>query len=83
MSDVTYEEIELSGEMLERIDDIHNAVYELCKVMTEKSDLEWNMEYIGDIADTVASILNDYGFEVRYPAIITETDGTQHIEEFV
>lgn len=77
------EELELTDAQVERVDEVENAVYKMCCVMTENPDLEWNMEYIGEIADFAAELLAKLGHRVRYPAIVTEPDGSQHIEEHV
>ncbi len=75
--------MEFSVKQERRIDEIHNAVYELCKVLTEKDDdLVWNMEYIGEIADVACDILVDKGFRIRYPAHVTEKDGTEYITDW-
>ena len=34
---------ELTQSQLERIDELHNAVYDLCVLFTENPDLEWDM----------------------------------------
>ena len=60
-----------------------NAVFELCKVLTENQELEWDMEYIGDIADYASNALTLSGMKVRYPAVVTCKDGSQYIEEYV
>ena len=80
--DMEMEELELNDAQVERVDEVHNAVYELCRILTENEELEWNMSYIGEIADLAASILTKQGHKVRYPAIVTEADDSQHIEEY-
>lgn len=79
---ITNEDLELNGRQVERIDEIHNAVMELCQTMCEDPDLEWDMAFIGEIADVAADILVGCGKTVCYPAIVTEKDGSQHVEEF-
>jgi len=76
------ESLELSDEQLARCDEIYNAVYEMCKVVAEDKDLEWDMHYIGEIAELAADMLVDRGYRVKFPAVVTEKDGSQHIEEF-
>ena len=76
------EELELSDAQADRNDEIYNAVFELCRVMTEEPELEWDMAFIGEIADCAASILASQGKRVRFPAVVTDPDGTQHIEEY-
>lgn len=75
-------EPELTDEQVARIDEIHNAVYELCKVLTEDPELEWDMQYIGEIADCAAETMCKVGYKVRYPAIVSEEDGPDRIEEY-
>lgn len=77
------EELELSTEQIKRVDQIHNAVLELCRVMAELPTLQYDMSFIGDIADYAASVLVEHRLPVRYPAIVTEEDGTQYIEDYV
>lgn len=76
------EELELNDAQIARIDEVHNAVMEMCRVLCEEPELEWNMEFIGEIADVAAEILTRCGKRVRYPAVVTNEDGTQYIEEF-
>ena len=73
---------ELSPEQIERIDDIHNIVFELCLTMTENEDLEWDMEFIGPIADAAHDILEKCGHRVRYPSIVTDEDGSERTEDY-
>lgn len=73
---------ELSDEQVARNDEIYDAVYEMCKVMCENENLEWDMYYIGEIAELAANLLITRGEKVRFPSIVTEEDGTQHIEEY-
>lgn len=75
------EEVELNEEQVARIDEIHNAVMELCEIMCE-DELEWDMAFIGEIADAAAEILTEQGKKVRYPAVVTNADGSQYIAEY-
>lgn len=59
-------ELELNDDQIARNDEICNAVFELCKVLTENQKLEWDMEYIGDIADYASNALTLSGMKVRY-----------------
>lgn len=78
----TDEELELSDAQSARNDEIYNAAYEFCKVMAEDDDLQWNMEILGELADLAAELLTRHGSRVRYPAVVTEPDGRQYIEEY-
>ena len=75
-------DLELSDEQTARNDEIYGAAYGFCKVMAEDENLEWNMEILGQLADFAADLLTGHGSKVRYPAVVTEPDGSQHIEEF-
>ena len=74
--------MELTNEQIERQDEIYNGVFELCKIMSENQELEWNMSFVGEIADCAESILMRHGIRVRFPAIVTDPDGAEHIEEY-
>ena len=75
-------DVELSRGHLDRLDEIDNAVYQMCQVLTEDADLPWSMEYIGEIADFAAELLVKCGYKVRFPCIVEE-DSEEHIEEYV
>lgn len=60
-------ECELTKGQIDRIDEIHNAVFDLCKIFTEDENLEWNMSFIGEIAENVCEILVREGHSIRYP----------------
>ena len=73
-------ELELTQEMIERNDEIDNAVYALILTLTEKTEdeLEWDMELIGDITDAIISELwHSHKMRVRHPSIETDEDGNQ------
>lgn len=76
------EELELSDEQTARNDEIYNAAFDFCKVMAEDENLEWNMEILGQLADFAAELLTGHGSKVRYPSVVTEPEGSQHIEDF-
>ena len=76
------EEPELSDSQLERIDSVHNRVYDMCKIMTENDALEWDMSYIGEIAEFAAEYLAARGMAIRFPSVVTEESGIQYIEEY-
>lgn len=78
----TDEEVELSDKQSERNDEVYEAVFAMCKVLAENEELEWDMTYIGGIADFAASMLVSTGNRVQYPAVVTEEDGSQHVEEY-
>lgn len=78
----TNEEVELSDRHIERIDEIHNSVHEMCKKLTENVSLEWDMRCIGEIADFAADTLVLAGNKVRYPAVVIDENGRQYIVEY-
>lgn len=75
-------EVELNDEQVARCDEVYNAVYEMCKVMCENTELEWDMHYIGEIAELTANLLVTRGERVRFPAVVTTEYGLQKIEEY-
>ena len=77
------EPLELTDEMIERNDTIHNAVYDCILALAEKNgdELPWNMSIIGEATDAIQAVLENHGFQMRYPAIVTEPDGRQHYDE--
>lgn len=76
------EELELTDAQADRNDDIYEAAFAFCKVLTENDNLEWDMAFLGEIADLAASIMTEQGHKVRFPSVVTEKDGKQYIEEF-
>ena len=78
-----FEGVELTDAMVERNDEIYNEIYELCRIMTENPEFEWDMSIIGELADYAAMLLTDRGFKVRFYSIITESDGKEYIETYV
>lgn len=80
--EILSQELELSDEQIARNDEIYNAVYQMCQVMTENEVLEWDMFYIGEIAEFAANLMLLRGEKVRFPAVVTEENGEQHIEEY-
>ena len=59
------EELELSDAQADRNDEIYEAAFEFCKVLTENPDLEWDMAFLGEIADLAAGIMTEQGHKVR------------------
>lgn len=76
------EELELNDEQAARNDEIYNGVFDFCRMLSENPELEWDMSFIGEIADCAASILGRHGIRVRFPAVVTSEDGSQYIEEY-
>ena len=78
----TAEELELTDAQADRNDEVYEAAFEFCKVLTENPDLEGDMAFLGEIADLAAGIMVRQGHKVRFPSVVTEEDGTQYIEEY-
>lgn len=74
--------IEFTDEQVRRIDEIQNAVFDLCKVMTNDENLQWDISFIGDISDIAADILTNSGHRVYYPFRVTFKNGTQKIFDY-
>lgn len=74
------EELELTDEMLERIYKINKSVYRCLCICAEKK-IPWDMEIIGTVAETIQSTLTEHGIKMRWPAIVTNDDGSQEFAE--
>ena len=75
-------EVELSDAQARRCDEVYEAALQMCRALTEDEGLEWNMSFLGEIADMAASILARTGHRAHFPSVVTEDDGSQHIEEY-
>lgn len=78
----TDQEVEMNENQADRVDEVYEAVYEMCTVLAENANPEWDMAYIGEIADVAVSILASKGMKVRFPGVCTENDDSQYIEEY-
>lgn len=76
------EELELTDEQVERMDELDNAAHEYLKVVTNNPELPWNQEYIGNLNDSAADLMYHKGFKIYYPAIVTDAEGNQQREDF-
>lgn len=76
------EEVELGDSQIERNDEVYDAVFQMCKTLTNNPDLEWGMGFIGDIAEYAATTLAQHGRKVWFPYVVTEEDGSQHVEDY-
>ncbi len=78
------EGLELTDVQCARLDVIDNAIYQCLLVLLEKDEEEfpWSMEYIGEAGDLLVDFLLRRGHRIRRPVIVTEPDGSQHIEEY-
>lgn len=75
--------VELNAEQCERVDEIYDAVWEMCKVFTESPDLPASIDYLGPIAEDVAELLVSHGFKVRFPAVIYDADADkEYVSEY-
>ena len=74
--------LEFTDGMIERIDEIDNAVFDCIKILAENPDMDWDMEIIGEITDEIKYSLFKRGIKVRHPAIVTELNGEQSFSEY-
>lgn len=79
-NDQAGDELELTTEMVQRNDEIDNAVFSCITTLTEQK-LEWNMEIIGKVTDAIKGVLAEYNLKVRHPAIEIDTHGNQRYVE--
>lgn len=75
-------EVELSDEQVSRCDEVYNAIFEMCKVLAEAPELEWDMAYLREIAEFAANMMILRGEKVHFPAVVTNPDGSQYIEVY-
>lgn len=76
------ENLEFTDEQVMRLDELENAAQEYLKIVTDKSDLPWNMEHIEKLNNLAADMMYRKGFKIYYPAIKTDLDGTQRKVDF-
>lgn len=74
------QELELTMEMLQRNDDIDNAVFQCVCILAEK-ELEWDMQIIGNVTDAIKKELGNYNISVRHPGVFIDEKGKQHYGE--
>lgn len=81
---IATEEVELTDKQAERCDEVYNAIYDACKVLTENNDLEWNMAYLGEIAEIACNtlLLTGAADKIHFPSVVQDVYGSQHIEEY-
>ena len=60
-------EPEFTNEQLKQIDQIYDALRNLCSVLTKKEKEEFTMSNIGEIADEIADSLAKKGYTVYFP----------------
>lgn len=72
---------EFTNAQLERIDEIYSAVYQMCMTVAERDDLEWDIAFIGPLADYAAHLLTQRGLRVRFPTHV-ETDTEDYITDY-
>lgn len=75
------DEVELTESQLIRLDNMYNAAHDLCVVITEEPDLEFDMYYAGTIVEFAVMLLLERGKPIRYPGIVTDDDGSR-VEEY-
>lgn len=74
-------QLELTNEMIERNDEIDNAVFDcLCKLA--ETPLDWDMQMIAEATDAIKDALKDFGIKVRHPAVVTDNEGKQSYADF-
>jgi hypothetical protein len=75
-------EVTLTTEMEERLDEVHNTVYETILTLTEldNEQLDWDIEIIGGVLDAIVDYLaNEHSLNVRYPAVVADPDGSKYL----
>lgn len=75
-------EVELNDEQVARNTEVFNAAHEMCKVMTENEDLEWDAHVLGSLVQLAIELLLEKGEQVHLPCVVTNKDGSQYIQEY-
>lgn len=78
------EELQFTRVQEERIDEVYNAVLEMCCKLTAggEKEVEYNMVLLGPLADNIAEYLTHNGYEVYFPTQTTEENGKTVIYNF-
>lgn len=80
--------MEFTDDMIDRIDKMDQAVYQMCLVFLQLSDTDdldtkfpWNVEVIGEIYDCTVEILRRNGYKVCDPCVeSSESDRDRYCE---
>ena len=73
-------QLELTDEMLERNDELENAVHECLCVLAE-DELKWDVDAIYSAIDLLKDMLLErFGISVRHPSVVTDEDGQYYCE---
>lgn len=76
------EELELTEEQVERLDELDDAAYRFLQVLMDDPGLAWDMRHIGELLDIAADFMYKNGFRIRYPAIEEGPDGARRVEYY-
>jgi len=70
-------ELEFTRKQLNRIDEIDEATLQMCRILTQDDNLDWDCGIMGEIAEFAAAQLTRAGFKVSYPTIMMDEDGNE------
>ena len=77
------EEYNISDQLeLTNADEVVNAVFDCITSLAESPVMEWDMEIIGNVTDSIKHTLYQHGVRVRHPAVVTDRDGNQSYSEY-
>lgn len=75
--------MKLTDDMIDRIDEMDNAVYQMCLVFLQLNDTDdvdskfpWNISIIGEIYDLTVRILRNNQYQVCNPCLEKQKDGS-------
>ena len=75
--------IELSEEQIAHNDCVYDAMYRFLLILLEKNEDEFpfDMYHVGEAVEAAKDVMLNHGFDVKYPGVVTEPDGSQYIAE--
>ncbi|CUX24299.1 hypothetical protein [Clostridium sp. C105KSO13] len=80
--------MEFTGDMIDRIDEMDNAIYQMCLVFLQLSNTDdldskfpWNIAIIQEIYDFTVEILRRNGYRVCDPCIESSGNGSRRFCE--
>lgn len=82
--EISNDTIELSEEQIAHNDCVYDAMYRFLLILLEKDENQFpfDMYHVGEAVEAVKEVMLNHGFDVRYPGVVTEPDGSQYIAEW-
>lgn len=75
-------ELEFTEKMLQRRDELDNAVWDCVKTLVQDEDLQWDAAVMEPVIDSMIRALNHFGYKVWNPGIVTDDNGKQFYTKY-